>query len=176
MSRFLNKHDYQVSMDIPISVPGKMFVPTALLDVGEHAEQVDIVIDILTMDPTVYLELLAIQQSSPYLTPISNPLTISDQESGSGNMGPSIVTDYYGPSFDVVNLTNIGQYKSRLQTWFDDPDRYPWLGAVEGRYIMLYAMVGGIQRGSLIFTFSTVTISSKKYPADDPARIELIFP
>jgi hypothetical protein len=147
---FLGKHDYKLQGSLGTSTTGTGTGTSGWLDLGEFAEQVDIILDIATIATNNKAVLLA-YQSTNLTGSGSTSLTIDD---GDGEI-------------IAAGNAKAGQFKSRLQTQFDATGSYPWLGCVDGRFIMiLYSVTGTNTTGTSVVGGAVLTIASKEYPVE----------
>ena len=143
MERFLGRSDYKITFGVGVSTTGTSSGTSDWMDLGEYAEQVDLISQI---------EFLA----------TNNSIAITAWQN-------STSTDTGSSTLSVVNtpLTTTGQTKERLQTQFDNTALYPWLGPVDGRYVQVHIDCAGTNTtGTTVIIGALLTIASREYPVE----------
>ena len=140
MERFQGTKDYKLNMGVAVLTTGTDS-GTAIIDVGEYAEQVDLITQIDALG-TSTVEVTVFQNSTSAAT------------------GSSTMT--LPPAFETQ--TQVGQKKTRLQPSWDTASWYPWLGPVDGRYLFIEVDVAGAGTSQVLA--ASLTIQSREYPVE----------
>ena len=143
MERFPGTKDYKL-VNSGVTVTGSGTVTSGWIDVGEFAEQVDIILEAMAVATNDNLGLSALQSAVATGGTASSTLTV-----------------------DIGTTTKTGQFKARLQTQYDDTSKFPWLGPVDGRYICLTAAQKGTNTtGTAQGLIQVLTLQSREYPVE----------
>ena len=140
--RFQGKDDYKINLGLGVAETGTGSGTSGWLDLGEYADEVDIIMDLMTLATNNTVGIAAYQNS-----------VATDSGSSTLSLDAALET-----------MSAAGQVKQRLQAG-DDPGQ--WDGPVEGRYLSFVGTIGGTNTTAVtVMIGATLTIRSREYPVE----------